>query len=727
MARQIDAILLEREMQKLGAKLSSLPKTTIPKKSILHNYHYTKEFLITNHPDIPKTFATDRLSQKTWPDKVSTSKKTVFGKQDLKKYENSYTPIKIHDMAPGVVNRERILYAKAIVDSAMMTSLHTVIEDDYGGACKLCIYNLSSAQIKALCKDVKMAILNPYYKQAVDGTHMMRVDNPMEIILIQPDTPASPFILPIEHKLRGNELYKQDKFVEAVEEYSQAIMGDRHDPLFYSNRSICYTKLSQFEAALCDATAALDIDPTDAKFKCREAQAWSGLGNHVRAIEILGGLVETARENTQKQEYIDRLNVEQTYLAQQRGEVNLKNIEQLVLAGFSVKMGDYIGPLELKQSRCVGCAERGLFATRDIRRGEVIHVSKAAVYLSDYKFGESGSLEITPKAPNSAVSPPIQILVSKLIQSMNKSKLFAHRVLNIIEDKKKHIKPPFYTNIQLYTDVGYEAVRELDSPEFSVENIRGIAVKKAFACTLKGSTNAVDESERISCLLSGAATYGMWFVPSLLNHSCVGNVVRIVKGEILVLKVFKDVKAGEELVMSLFDGNYRKTYGERKKILKAEHGYVCHCAMCKYDLEPNIKPLLVRVTTLYDQVYSFWCKYACNSPSRTAAPHPVNKYRKLVARAIELADELGMGPQTFCGTIWSSIINLTCIFTASTEDQLYLFERTERYLSELEVYHQHGYWKNYLTVCMEKFGIQDPRTQKAVANSVSFDKLFEWE
>ena len=716
---------MERELE---TRFTNAPQKEIPEQDIIHKFYYTKQFLLKNHQNMQqKTLLTNIIGKITQPDKVSTSKKTVFGKQDLKKYENSYTPIKIHDMAPGVVNRERILYAKAIVDSAMMTSLHTVIEDDYGGACKLCIYNLSSAQIQAFCKDVKMAILNPYYKQTADSMHMMRVDNPMEIILIQPDTPASPFILPKDHKLRGNELYSQDKFVEAVEEYSQAIMGDRHDPLFYSNRSICYTKLSQFEAALCDATAALDIDPTDAKFKCREAQAWSGLGNHVRAIDILGGLVETARNNTLKQEYIDRLNVEQTYLAQQRGEINLKNIEQLVLAGFSVKMGDYIGPLELKLSRCVGCAERGLFATRDIRRGEVIHVSKAAVYLNNYKFDLSGSLEITPTDPNSAVSPPYQILVSKLIQSMNKSKLFAHRVLNITEDKNNPIKPPFYTNIQLYTHTGYEAVRELNSPEFSIENIKNIAVKKAFGSVLKDGNNAVDAADRNKYSISGAEKYGMWFVPSLLNHSCVGNVVRIVKGEILVLKVFKDVRAGEELVMSLFDGSYRKTLGERMRILKNEHGYECHCAMCKYDLEPNIKPILVRVSTLYDQVYDFWCKYAINSPSKIAANHPVEQYRELVARAIELADELGMGPQTFCGAIWSSIINLTCIVTASAKDQLYLFERTERYLSELEVYHQHGYWKNYRLLCMERFGIQDSRTQKAIRNSVSFDKLFAWE
>ena len=297
----------------------------------------------------------------------------------------------------------------------MLTSLHTVIEDEHGGACKLCVYNLTPAQQNAFCKDVKMAILNPYYKRARDGMFIMRVDNPMEVILIQPDNPASPFILPSEHKDRGNKLFKENKLTEAVAEYSQAIMGDRHDPFFYSNRALCYIKLNQFEAALSDATSASDIDPTDTKFQYRAAMAWSGIGNHERAIEILRNLVVLAKENTEKQGFEDKLRVENMYLAQQHGEINLRDIERIVLAGLSVQMADFIGPITLKKSSFPGCADRGLFATRDIRSGEVIHVSKAAVYLSDYKMNLSESIELN----HDPVSPPFQILVSKLINKIH--------------------------------------------------------------------------------------------------------------------------------------------------------------------------------------------------------------------------------------------------------------------------------------------------------------------
>ena len=718
---------LEKMMQQqMTNTFNSAPKKKIPKKHILRNSHYTKEFLISNQQSRKKdlNLIGNRGMPITSGDAVSVSKMTVYGKQELKKYENTYTPIKIHDMVPGVVNDKKILYARAIVESNMMTSLHTVIEDEHGGACKLCLYNLTPAQQDAFCKDVKMAILNPYYKKTADGMCMMRVDNPMEVILIPPDTPASPFILPSEHKDRGNKLFKENKLTEAVVEYSQAIMGDRHDPFFYSNRALCYTKLNQFEAALSDATSASDIDPTDTKFQYRAAIAWSGIGNHERAIEILRNLVVQAKENTEKQSFEDSIRIENVYLAQQHGEINLQDIERIVLAGLSVQMADFVGPITLKKSSLTGCAERGLFATRDIRSGEVIHVSKAAVNLSDHKMDFSASIEVSSDI---SVSPPFRILVSKLIEKMNTSKLFAHRVLNLQENQEENYNSPFYSNIDLYTAEGFDLVKDMFSPEFSIENIRYIATKKGFSTVLKGDTNLVNVTERLTNMLSGSTTYGMWFIPSLLNHSCVGNIVRIVKGEVCVLKVFRDVKAGEELTFSSFDGKYKMTLQDRKKSLSSLHGYKCNCLLCKYESEPNITPLLAQVATLYSQTKDLWHNYGCNSPKFSTSAVPLPRYKKIVARAIELADSLGLGPRIFCGTLWSSFMDLTCIVSAPVKDQLFLCEKIQEYLCELEVYHQYSYWRNYHILCMEAFGPSDRRTKQAEFASIRFGNLFKWE
>ncbi|KAI6654989.1 hypothetical protein LOD99_11441 [Oopsacas minuta] len=106
--------------KKVEASANSLPKKKVPKNIIQHKYHYSKDTLVMNHerdrcPLLAHQFHSSRYHR------VSASKETIFGKQELKKYENTYTPIKIHDIVPGVVNNERILYAKAIVEKDMMT------------------------------------------------------------------------------------------------------------------------------------------------------------------------------------------------------------------------------------------------------------------------------------------------------------------------------------------------------------------------------------------------------------------------------------------------------------------------------------------------------------------------------------------------------------------------------------------------------------------------------
>ena len=699
------------------AQRDSTPKKKIPKKYKLPRGHYTKEYLLENHQiTLDESFKYKTTPLRTTQDPISCSKVTVFGKQDLKKYENSYTPIKIRDLTPGVVNRERIVYAKIIVEVAIWASIHTVIEDESkdGGSCKLCVYNVPEENRYQFDKGTKLAILNPYYKKRINVINFMRIDNPMEIIVIQApgglgDTPS---LLPIQHKELGNKLVREERFAEALEAYTHAIMGDRREPIFYSNRSLCHTRLGQFEAAMSDAMTASEMNLDESKFKYRACMALSGLGDHQKSVEILEQLVHSAQNNNNMIEFQDKLTVEKAFLVQAGGDIDLRRLEQIALAGLSVQMADFIGPIELKQSGMTGCAERGLFATRDLRQGEVIHVSKAAAYLNNFVTGMSDPIEIS----SDAMSPPFLILVSKLIQKMNKSRLFTYRVLNIVEDEKFSKKSPFYTNIGLYGCKGYDLIQDFPSPEFSVENIRYAAHRKGMGSIVNGSNNLCFSGG------SGPMDFALWLIPSLLNHSCIGNVVRVVKKEICVLKVFKDVRKGEELLMSYFEGGFFMNLNERKKSLKKRYDYMCNCVLCKYEKEPNIAPLLAKVSVLFDQVRGLWKRHAC---TRTKPPR--DEYREYVTRGIELAEGLGLGPQTFCGTLWSTFLDLASIFKAEMEDQSFLYEKTQKYLSHLEVYHQFSYWEFYRDFCLKYFGKLDRRTMQASSNFNKFDRIFLWK
>ena len=45
---------------------------------------------------------------------------------------------------------------------------------------------------------------------------------------------------------KGNELAKQNEFLKAVENFSEAIKQDSADHRLFGNRSYCYDKIDQF-------------------------------------------------------------------------------------------------------------------------------------------------------------------------------------------------------------------------------------------------------------------------------------------------------------------------------------------------------------------------------------------------------------------------------------------------------------------------------------------------
>ena len=84
-------------------------------------------------------------------------------------------------------------------------------------------------------------------------------------------------------KETANDLYKQGKFIEAIEVYSKAI---RLNPtsIYYANRSSANLRLGRFDCAMVDATQAIIIDNTYLKGYARRADAHMALNQYALAI-----------------------------------------------------------------------------------------------------------------------------------------------------------------------------------------------------------------------------------------------------------------------------------------------------------------------------------------------------------------------------------------------------------------------------------------------------------
>ena len=87
-----------------------------------------------------------------------------------------------------------------------------------------------------------------------------------------------------ELKQKGNDCIRQKNYTEAIEFYTQAVAANPSSHAVYSNRSLAYSSVGDFERALQDATKCLELAPTFARGYLRKAVALVGLMKYEDAM-----------------------------------------------------------------------------------------------------------------------------------------------------------------------------------------------------------------------------------------------------------------------------------------------------------------------------------------------------------------------------------------------------------------------------------------------------------
>lgn len=95
------------------------------------------------------------------------------------------------------------------------------------------------------------------------------------------------------HKEKGDELYKDARFEDAVAEYTKCIdalkkEGKGQSELALkalSNRAACNKQISHFDGTIEDCTAVLEVEPDNVKALVRRAQAFEGVERYRFALQ----------------------------------------------------------------------------------------------------------------------------------------------------------------------------------------------------------------------------------------------------------------------------------------------------------------------------------------------------------------------------------------------------------------------------------------------------------
>ena len=110
-------------------------------------------------------------------------------------------------------------------------------------------------------------------------------------------------------KEKGNQLVQERKYQEALECYTKAIEIDSKDPILYSNRSLMYYNLKDYDNAIQDADVAISLKPNHSKAYLRKGNALEAKKQYYEALNTYSAGLQNDENNTQLLEAYDKLNI----------------------------------------------------------------------------------------------------------------------------------------------------------------------------------------------------------------------------------------------------------------------------------------------------------------------------------------------------------------------------------------------------------------------------------
>ena len=505
-----------------------------------------------------------------------------------KSFNNRMKPITFKEMTFGNTYRDRYITLEIVTELKLMASVMFLGKDDNGDLALIAIYNFENhygtKDYQRLSyifdKGKYILVLEPFYKIFGSGEDGIRIEDPNEIIIFDDREWLNKF-LKAENKEESFKLFHDEEDKNYDDLYKEA----------YKSFSI-----QNYNTALAHFIKLKSLKPEEIKFdikivecyfnisyysktieKCEEILAQnlinSSNGNEIfanilslklKSLINLKKLNEAKRVIEENKEFIIN-NETKFFLIEEEIKNKMKNSEGQFDFGeiynkakesFNVDVGEYVSKkLEIRFINYFGTA---IYSKEKIFKGELLVVSKAMVSYDPNEKNKSKDLYLKFDNPAQGEKANIFNLVVRPTEKLEE--ILSYKLSNFPED---------------FSD--FFCLFDGNNKNLNLEER-----KKNTSNDLNKIKNVIKYNSKTLYFSEEPISYGLWFYPSLFNHSCIPNCFVFGFGDILIITALNDIKANSELFISYFYNN-DMLYDKRQEYLKTFHNFDCYCELCDYE------------------------------------------------------------------------------------------------------------------------------------------------
>ncbi|KAJ3107839.1 DnaJ sub C member 7 [Phlyctochytrium planicorne] len=111
-------------------------------------------------------------------------------------------------------------------------------------------------------------------------------------------------------KAQANVLYKEKRYIDAIELYSKCIELQPSNPTYYGNRSAAYTMLGRHQESVVDCRTSLNLDPTQLKVYSRASKGLLFMGDINASMDVTRTAIALAQSKPELVGNVHRLREE---------------------------------------------------------------------------------------------------------------------------------------------------------------------------------------------------------------------------------------------------------------------------------------------------------------------------------------------------------------------------------------------------------------------------------